>query len=350
VVFATTGQYVTGLISANGNVTGGNLVTGGAISGLSVDVTAFINAGTVISAAGNITGANVFTGGLVSATANITGGNVLTGGLISATGNITGGNISTAGQFGAASLSASGNVTGGNINTGGLISATGDIFASAVSAATIGNAGATINGTTISASGNITIGNVLTGGQVSATGNITGGNVNTNNIVGTTISITGNSIALIATTGNIDVNSRNINNLATPVADSDAANKSYVDSVAQGLDPKASVVYASANALPAYTYNNGASGVGATITANAVGALSIDSSTPSQGARVLIKNETSTNQPYNGIYTVTTVGSGAAAFVLRGTTFSKPGMRFTTLSIAGPNSASVTALVPKSKV
>jgi hypothetical protein len=33
----------------------------------------------------------------VSATANITGGNVLTGGLISGTGNITGGNIITAG-------------------------------------------------------------------------------------------------------------------------------------------------------------------------------------------------------------------------------------------------------------
>jgi len=72
-VFATTGEYITGVLSANGTVTGGNLATGG-----------------TASASGNITGGNVLTGGLVSSTGNITGGNILTGGLVSATGNVSG--------------------------------------------------------------------------------------------------------------------------------------------------------------------------------------------------------------------------------------------------------------------
>lgn len=96
----------------------------------------------------------------------------------------------------------------------------------------------------------------------------------------------------------------------------DLTNKSYVDSVAQGLNFHASCRYATTTTLPAYTYNNGVSGVGATITAVANGALSVDGATPSIGDRVLVKNETLTNAPYNGIYTVTTVGSVSAAFVL----------------------------------
>jgi hypothetical protein len=60
----------------SGNVTAGNLLTGG-----------------VVSSTGNITGGNITSGGLVSITGNITGGNLLTGGIVSSTGNITGGNI-----------------------------------------------------------------------------------------------------------------------------------------------------------------------------------------------------------------------------------------------------------------
>jgi len=83
IVWASTGQYVTGLMSVSGNVTGGNILTIGLIS----------STGTITSA-DTITGGNLATGGTASATGNITGGNVLTGGLISATGNITGGNAS----------------------------------------------------------------------------------------------------------------------------------------------------------------------------------------------------------------------------------------------------------------
>lgn len=103
--------------------------------------------------------------------------------------------------------------------------------------------------------------------------------------------------------------------VSDPVAGSDIATKSYVDNiVANDGIAKAAVTYATTTVLPTNVYNNGASGVGATLTGVALAALSIDGNTVSTGQRVLIKNEgTAAN---NGIYTVTTVGSGIAAYVL----------------------------------
>jgi hypothetical protein len=101
--------------------------------------------------------------------------------------------------------------------------------------------------------------------------------------------------------------------LGAPSADTDAANKGYVDSVAQGLDVKASVRLATTGALSAYTFTTTAGG---TITSDTNGALSIDGVTPSVADRILIKNETSGNAPYNGIYVVTTVGDVSTPYVL----------------------------------
>ena len=68
VVWATTGQYVTGLLSATGNITGA-----------------------LVSATGNVDAAgNLLADGYASVTGNIQGGNLQTTGIISATGNITG--------------------------------------------------------------------------------------------------------------------------------------------------------------------------------------------------------------------------------------------------------------------
>ena len=86
-------------------------------------------------------------------------------------------------------------------------------------------------------------------------------------------------------------------------------NKSYVDSVANGLDVKASVRVATTANLSG-TYNNG----NGTITAGSNGAISIDGVSLSVNDRVLVKDQSTGAQ--NGFYKVTTVGSGSAAFVL----------------------------------
>ncbi len=86
-------------------------------------------------------------------------------------------------------------------------------------------------------------------------------------------------------------------------------NKTYVDSVANGLDVKASVRVATTANL-AGTYNNGAG----TITAGSNGAISVDGVTLVVNDRVLVKDQSTAAQ--NGFYKVTTVGSGSAAFVL----------------------------------
>lgn len=92
------------------------------------------------------------------------------------------------------------------------------------------------------------------------------------------------------------------------------ATTAYVAAALLGQDFKEACKYATTAALPAIVYNNGTSGVGATLTAVSFGAITLDGSTPSVGDRVLIKNQVSTFQ--NGIYVVTVVGAVATLFVL----------------------------------
>ena len=148
---ASTGVFVTGLISATGNITAPNFV-GNVIP----------PAGGSVSTTGNITGGNLLTSGIMSATGNATGGNLITGGLATVTGNVQGGNLRTAGL-----ISATGNITGGNVLFGsGIVSGTGNI--------TGGNV--LFGSGIISGSGNITGGNVLFGsGRVSGVGNVSAG-------------------------------------------------------------------------------------------------------------------------------------------------------------------------------
>jgi hypothetical protein len=88
-VISNTGAYVSGVVSVSGNVTGGNVLTGGLISATGT-VTGSSFLGTVVSVTANVTGGNVLTGGLVSATGNVTGGNILTVGIVSTSGNVYG--------------------------------------------------------------------------------------------------------------------------------------------------------------------------------------------------------------------------------------------------------------------
>ena len=208
-VAASTGVFVTGLMSATGNVTGANLFTGGRVSATgnidtagninvpsyfvysaAVQTTGLVSVGTTMSAAGNVTGANLITGGLVTATGNITGGNVFTAGVVSAGGNISSGsgmsavgNISGSYFLGNGSQltgidatsiqSGTSNVrvvsSGGNVSAG--IGGTGNVLVLATT-------GAYVTGL-ISATGNVIGGNITTAGEISATGNLTAGNITT---------------------------------------------------------------------------------------------------------------------------------------------------------------------------
>ena len=102
-----------------------------------------------------------------------------------------------------------------------------------------------------------------------------------------------------------------------PSAALQASTKQYVDNqvaTVSNLTYHTQVTATTTGNLNA-TYSNGTGGVGATLTnAGALAQFQIDSYTPGSLARVLIKNQT--NAYENGIYEVTTQGSGAVAWVL----------------------------------
>jgi len=105
----------------------------------------------------------------------------------------------------------------------------------------------------------------------------------------------------------------------------DAATKQYVDAAVSNVNYHAACNYATTADLGTVLYNNGASGIGATITKlTPFATLAIDGGSPTVGQRILVKNETSGQ--YNGIYTVTSVGSGATGWVLtRATDYDQTG-------------------------
>ena len=88
--------------------------------------------------------------------------------------------------------------------------------------------------------------------------------------------------------GAISANSQKITNLATPTADGDAASKSYVDGVSQGLDVKDSCVAATTGNITISTaLNNGDTLDGVSLSTN---------------DRVLVKDQSTASE--NGIYIV----------------------------------------------
>ena len=101
----------------------------------------------------------------------------------------------------------------------------------------------------------------------------------------------------------------------TPVNSTDIANKQYVDDlVVSGVHFHTPVRVETTGNLNA-TYNNGASGVGATLTnAGTQVALVIDGVTVNVNDRVLVYLQT--NQTQNGIYVVSNTGSGSTNWVL----------------------------------
>ena len=148
-----------------------------------------------------------------------------------------------------------------------------------------------------------------------AVGNAVGNGLDYDDNTGA-ISVDPSEFALSAVgtpTANIDMATYKITNLGTPTASADAATKAYVDNTTAGLSFHAATHSATTANLDA-TYSNGTGGVGATLTANANGALVVDSITQNVGERVLVKNQTAGLE--NGIYEVTATGDVSNPWVL----------------------------------
>lgn len=147
-------------------------------------------------------------------------------------------------------------------------------------------------------------------------------------------------------TGHVSVSNALIKDVATPVDPNDAANKAYVDAVAEGLHIHASVQAATTAAITgSVTYDNGTSGVGATLTTDTP-INTLDGYSLVNGDRILIKNQA--NTAHNGIYirtsstvftraadfnTVAEIASGDFLFVSNGTVNGKTGYVNTSKSI-----------------
>jgi len=137
------GVAVTGIVSATGNITGGNL------SGTSIVGTLTTAAQTNITSVGTL--------GSLTVTGNISGGNLSGTSIVGTLTTAAQTNITSVGTLG--SLTVTGNITGGNVLGGANVNAT------------------THTGTTVSVTGAIT-GGAITGSSLTVTtGNITGGNI-----------------------------------------------------------------------------------------------------------------------------------------------------------------------------
>jgi hypothetical protein len=117
-------------------------------------------------------------------------------------------------------------------------------------------------------------------------------------------------------TADVSLGNFKITNLATPTLDSDAANKGYVDAARSGLDVKQSVRAAStANVTVTYSATGGTSTRGQITAAP----NTLDGVTLAANDRILLKNQTTGAQ--NGIWVVSTLGTGANGVWDRATDF-----------------------------
>jgi len=220
-------------------------------------------------------------------------------------------------------IDVSSSATVNSLTSNGAITATGNLTINTDKfTVTAGEGNTSISGT-LAVTNAATFSDSLTvSGATTLNGNITLGNAS-----GDTITITGTPTFAesadfdggftVAGSQTIDMGGNKVTNIGTPTQSTDATTKAYVDSVKQALDIKDSVRVASQSNLST-TYNNGTNGVGATLTADSNGAVSIDSTSLTSGDRVLVKAQTDATE--NGIYSVTTVGDVSNPFVLTRTT------------------------------
>lgn len=279
-------------------------------------VTSFSAGSTGFSPSSGTSGAVVLSGTLNAASGG-TGANTLTGYVY---GNGTG--IMTASTTipNAGLVNSAITINGSSVSLGGSITVT----ATATNALTIGTG---LTGTSYNGSAAVTIAidstvATLTGNQTLTNKTISGASNTLTNIANA--SLTNSSVTVGTTAIALGASSLTLGGLTSvavtqdPTTNLQVATKQYVDTlVSSGITYHTPVKYEvpdSTGNLNA-TYNNGAAGVGATLTnAGALVAFTPDGTVASVNDRILVYNQT--NQAQNGVYVVTTVGSGSVAWVL----------------------------------
>lgn len=232
---------------------------------------------------------------------------------------LTGGPITSTGTISIANTGVSANSYGSATQVATYtVNAQGQLTASASVTVTPAWSSITSTPTTVSGYG-ITDAVTITGSQTLTNKTISGAsntltNIANSSLTNSTVTIGTTSIALGATSLTLG----GLTSVAVTQDPSQAlqlATKQYVDAAVSNVNYHAACNYASTADLGAVTYNNGSSGVGATITKTTpFSTLAVDGGNPSVGQRILVKNETLGQ--YNGVYTVTSVGSGAVGWVL----------------------------------
>ena len=237
--------------------------------------------------------------------------------------------VGAAPSAGSSSIVTVGTLTSGSIGTG----------FTAIPNTALANSSVTVGTTSISL-----------GSSSTTLAGLTQVDVNNIRISGNTISSTDTNGGITLDpngTGHISASSALIKDVATPVDPTDAANKAYVDAVAEGLHIHSSVMAATIEPIAgSVAYDNGDNGVGATLTTDTPMTL-MDGYSLVNTNRVLIKNQA--NAAHNGIYVRTSstvftratdfnttpeVASGDFLFVSNGTVNGKTGWVQTVKSIA----------------
>lgn len=351
-------------------LTGTQTLTNKTISGASNTLTDIGNASLTNSAI-TINGSSVSLGGSVTVTA--TASNALTIGT-----GLSGGSYNGSSPVTITIDSTVATLTGSQTLTNKSMSGASNTFTNIPNVA-LSNSSVTFNGSTVSLGGSATItasttnaltigtglsGTSFNGGSAvtiaidSTVATLTGTQTFTNkSISGATNTLTAipnaaldNSSLTVGTTsislGGTSLTLGGLTSVAVtqdPISALQLATKQYVDAVAEGLHVHASCAAATPNTLASITggtvtYNNGASGVGATLTLS-VALTVLDGYTLQNGDRVLVKNEAT--QANNGIYTWATGGtvltratdfdtaieiaSGDFTFVTNGTLYANTG-------------------------